>query len=524
MRQLGRGLALGCALVMAACEFTGPLGGLGVVTPVVAVDSFRTVVAGAILDASTGAPISGSPQLSFAGEAGPLVRDLLGAPVEGWTNSEGFASFGIANSVRPRADRPVGLRVIARATGYQTNSTRIEMRRDGRHEFRLLLAREGAPPAAGQGSAEFDILNDSTVAQTLVNVTSLGREVLSVRLPARSAAESISGGAVVSGGQVLRAAWSPPSSRALSLFPGGMDSGLRSLDGFETPATITTGAIISMSVPGTGGLLFGDSLMVTSLISSTLKSPRTNAPILPGDVVDILRWRPEAGLWREHAQAEVHRIDGALAASFRSAQTGTFSVGFLIGHCADARVTLSGNSLGGAVVAWHGNPGQADALRVWRFGPDVGEVVLDGPPSFWQGTLEVRHGQSVAQVNYASLCDAHLDVSLERVPALDLAEVRASPTGCSSFGVTDVPTLSVLAVPGPSPLSGGGALLRPPYTVKKLTLAHASSGRATGFSFGPVGYDDTLYLVLGGRHWAYSSPKGGTLDVSAMAQETGLCS
>ncbi len=522
MRRLASGLAFGCALVLAACEFSGPLEDVGIVTPLVAVDSFRTVVSGVVLDAATGDPIGGAAQLSFAGEVGPLMRDLFGGPVEGWIDSQGFASYGIANSVRPSSDRPVELRVIARGAGYQTNSARIEIRRDGRHEFRVVLVRDDLLDEAARGNAEFEIRSDSTVASTIVTALSLGREVLSVRVPANTTVTSGHDHGV-SGEKVLQATWRPPSSRSLSQFPGGMDAGVRPPDGSDILATLTTGAVISISVPGTESLLFGDSLEVTSVISPALKSSRTNAAILPGDVVDIHRWKPEEGIWLEHTQARVRRVGGDLTATFRSAQTGTFSIGFRNGHCSDARVTLSGNTLGGSVVAWHGTPGQADALRVWRFGRAQREVVLEGPPGFWQGTLEVRHGQDVAGVSYASLCGAQMEIALENSPAPDLIEVTASPMGCSSFGVTDVPTLSVLAIPRPSPLSGEGALLRPPYVVDRLALAHESPGRTTGFSFGPVRSDDTLYLILGGRHWVYPPSDSGVLDVSNMARETGLC-
>jgi hypothetical protein len=510
-------------LALTACEFTGSLEGAGALTPLVAVDSFRTVVSGVILDAVTGDPVASPAQISFAGEAGDLVRDLFGAPVEGWTGSQGFASFGIANTVRPRPDRPVDLRVIARAAGYLTNSTRVEMRRDGRHEFRVVLVPAGFLSEAAVGSTAFEILGDSTLGETLVTATSLDREVLLVTIPASTRVSPANG---ADGERVLQATWTPPSAASLSRFPGGMDAGVRLQDGPDLPATLTTGALFSLTTTpaGPAGLLgFADSLEITTVISPALRSPRTNATILPGDVVDVLRWKPDEGIWLEHAQVQVQRLNGDMAATFRSAQTGTFSVGFFNGHCSDGRVTLVGNTRGGSVRAWHGTPGQADALRVWRFGPGQPEVTLEAPPGFWQGTLEVRHDQDTQSVRYTGLCGEQFDIALARSPAPDLIDITASPLACSSFGVTDVPILSVLAIPRPSPLSVQAALLRPPYMVSRLALTREVANRVTGFSFGPVQPDDRLYLTMGGRHWAYSPTRGGVLDVSTMARETGLC-
>lgn len=529
MRPIARWMALGCALILTACEFSGPLDDVGNVTPLMAVDSFRTVVAGTVLDAGTGDPITSPVQVSFAGEVGHLVRDLLGRRVEGWVDSQGFASYAIANSVRPRPDRPVELRVIARAAGYLTNSTRLEMRRDGRHEFRLVLVREGGLSEAATALGEFEIRGDSVLEETVATARALGREVLRVRIPAHSLIQEDDGaqGSTQAAGEgiyEIRAAWHPPSPGSLTQFPGGMDAGVSPIEGPEIPATLTTGALISVAIPGAPQFLFEDSLEVTSVISPALKSPRTNAPILPGDVVDILRWKPEGGIWLEHDQVRVRRVGGDLTAAFRSDRAGTFSVGFRNVHCSDATVRLAGNASGGSVVAWHGTPGQSDALRIWRFGPAENEVILAGPPAFWEGTLEVHHGQSVTSVPYSSLCGADIDMALETAPGSDVTQVTAVPVGCSSLGVTDVPTLSVLAIPRPSPLTAERALLRPPYLVDRVEMIRASPGRVTGFSFGPVRPGDALYLMLGGRHWAYPPGQSGVLDVTDLALEAGFCS
>lgn len=511
--------ALVVVVVIAGCDTSGSLDPSKTFEPVLQFEPFRTTVAGVFFDAASGQILGHDVTVRFAGEAGPLIRDFLQESVVGPVSVGGSVSFGLANTVRPTPERPIDLTVIASAPGYRTTSTRVEIRREGRQEFRL-----GMTPALSTDdrstSGSVRSTNGRIDDYIELSIEELGQEWLLVALPASSRITSPEGSPLESR-TTVGAAWVPPTRETLLRLPGGLDADL--LDGGDEfgAGTMTVGAILEFTTPNLPGLILPDSAVVRARVSDVLRSPRTNAAPRPGDEIDVFEWRPTDGTWGRLAREEAMRQGDGVGVEFRIGSTGTFAVGYRTVPCTDAVVTLAGNAYGGSVTAYRGETGRSDGLRVWRFGAGQEFVTLSSPPSFWDGILEVRHGESVTTVPYSDLCAGNWAVELPNGPAPDAVSYSLAPVSCSGLLVNEVPNLSILSVPD---ATDGNRWLHAPYLVPEVRLARDGSGRVLDLTVSLKKPARRLVVTIDGQSWTYPDPPVGSIDISGMATEAGLCS
>ncbi|NNE70977.1 MAG: hypothetical protein HKN29_11530 [Rhodothermales bacterium] len=522
--------ALLLVLLAGGCDVNGSLLPEESFRPIVEVAGFRSTVAGIVYDVEDGRVLE-DVELRFLGEGGLLIRDFLDRPVSGPALVGKSASFGLANTARPAPDRPVELVVLAHKPGYRASSTRLEFRGPGPHEFRIGLLPESGVSGEIHDAATATVTNGRLADALVLTPTLAGAEVLSVALPAASKMDA--GPAPINGLITLEASWSAPSQESLlqlpggtdalfsggeGLLPGGTDTGSANGEGL-LPGTMVLGSIVRVFSPGHEGLVFGDSADVMALVSPVLSSPRTNAPVVAGVDIDVFAWQPERGTWRLEDRVPVVPVAGGLGARFRIRSTGLFGVGYRTVPCADATLRLSGNDAGGVVVAHRGQSGRADGIRVWRFRAGEETVTLSSPPSFWRGQLEVVHDEERAVVSFGDLCGGAWDVDLTRRGAGEPTPHRLVAESCDALILNDVPTANLLVVPD---ASLGKRALQAPYIVEHLTRSRDSAGRLLGFEGVSPGTRGQLVLAVDRQAWTYDLP-GETIDISAMAIESGLC-
>lgn len=501
------------------CDTNGSLNPSEPFGPVVQLEPFRTTVAGVFFDAATGQILGPEVTVRFAGEAGPLIRNFLQEPVSGPISAGGSLSFGLANTVRPTPQRPIDLTVIARAPGYRPTSTRVAIREEGRQEFRVGLTRTDAADdwAISRSVRSTDGRIDE---YTELVVRDLGRDMLLVALPAASRIVP-RGNSTLEPQTIVRASWVAPTRESLLRLPGGLDAELLNGGDEFGAGTMTVGAMVEFTAPDLSGLTFPDSAVVRAKVSDVLRSPRTNAAPLPGDEIDVFQWNPEEGAWSRLAREEAARHGDDIEIAFRVGSTGTYVVGYRTVPCSDGVVTLAGNASGGSVMAYRGEAGRSDGLRVWRFDAGQQSVTLSAPPSFWDGILEVRHGESVITVPYSDLCAGNWAVELPDSPPREEVRYSLSPRSCRDLLVTEIPTLSILSVPD---ASDGNRWFQSPYLVPEVKLARDDAGRLLDLTVSLTEPARSLLVTIDGQSWTYLDPPVGSIDISGMATEAGLCS
>jgi hypothetical protein len=503
------------------CDFGAGVDRLNAFDPIVRVTQPSASLAGVVLDAQTGQPISEPVRLTFGGESAELIRDLFGHEVSAITTERGMASFGLAGNLNPQPARPVEVRILARADGYKPNALRLSISSGGRHEFRLILDRQ-SDPLAPSISAEDHVVTDATGRLTRglsASAIALGNVLAQVEL----SSEALVAPPVSTVG--LKVRYSAPSPALFATFPGGTEAGIE-VDGEVTRGTLTVGALVDVSVTGPGATLI-DSLRLEAIVDRSLLNPGSNEAVRAGDLVGLYRWTTH-GWWESMGFSALESAQAGLRARFRIPTAGTYSVGYRTVACSSGRLNLRSNTLGGSIEAFLGSPDDAEGVRVWRFPPGASSVVLSDPPDLWRGEVVVRHGDYIERIPYDGLCGRTFDVDLGGVaaPAFAIWSLRAA--GCTALRVNDLPVLGVLVRPSEAGRATAvSAVLEPAWLAVDMETERDALGRVTGlliherlFPGGAV-----LNLILGTSAWAYPAPgvRGRPIDITDFARETGLC-
>jgi len=519
-------------ITLVGCDLGAAIDTADSFDPVIQVEDANVRVVGSILDSRTGTNIEEQVVLTFSGSIAHLVQDVLGHSVDRIVTRQGAASFAISNVVNPGPGQPIQLRIHASANGYRDTAVRLRIPGPGLHEYRLILDRLEAPLAAFADAVEVVTVVAGVLQQPLqLLVADAGSSTASLAIPAASVMSTDSRLAAEGSIEIVLT-HSPPSAALFATLPGGMDAGFLSEDGTIEPATLTTGGLVEVSGKTLGGESWegieGGNMTITAAVDRDLFNPDSNERLRPGDGIEIHEWLPGKGVWRLHSETVVAGTAASKVVMFETARTGLFSAGYRTVHCASARLLLSNNSRGGALVAYRGSRRDSDGVRVWRFPAGAAEVELSDPPDFWRGTAYLQHGNQEVIIPYDGICGRTFEAELANRPP-NTKTWNLDPVACVALRVTNLPTLAV-AVQSTSgiPVQAPATQADPPYFLLDTTMPRDNLGRPVRIeASGPVGAGDTrLRLVLGGEVWDYRDSDTGTdsvLDISDFATDTGLC-
>lgn len=141
-----------CIPLASGCDFGAAREALDEIEGVAELPPLKTVVNLQVLDASNGAPITRSVQVTFGGPDASEVIDVYNDPISEMTIENGFANFGLDSTWSPTSNNLAELELRASASGYVATSVSIGIRQEG-SVSRVIRLRPENPESSVPGTS-----------------------------------------------------------------------------------------------------------------------------------------------------------------------------------------------------------------------------------------------------------------------------------------------------------------------------------------------------------------------------------
>ncbi|MEO0741784.1 MAG: hypothetical protein AAF089_09360 [Bacteroidota bacterium] len=461
--------ACALALLLVACDFAGIQSDLEDATTVrLTVPAPPAEFAVTVIDATTQRPIDGEVRLTIAGDDAALVVDpLFFDPIDEVTTESGTVALALPDGTEVSADAPVRFEVIVRADGYVTTGRSIAVRSTGADVFEVRMlplsgqAPEGVTVTANTGAG---VVNSQGQLRETITITTPAdpqtRARATVTIPAGVVIEDARGRALRGDLDVTVAYYSPQSSEAMALFPGGFDDlPVTRADGSTARGgTMQTVGFVSIDIfdeAGRRAEQFSAPLVVTMDVPADMINPNTGAPVAAGDVVPVWTYDEITGRWAE--ESSFVATEGGFLVGAPS-EVGLVPLNFAVDHlsnkagawynsaaaCTDGAELVLTNRNHLPVRAVITVPGYGYANTVHMLSDTLR---LDGFPSNIPSANVAFYFEdgSVGSVTVDNPCGARVEAELSNVPSDRVTAEFLSNVVCSSENVTTLPSLLIQA-------------------------------------------------------------------------------
>ncbi|MEM8600651.1 MAG: hypothetical protein AAGF99_12085 [Bacteroidota bacterium] len=458
------------ALLVAACDLAGIQSDLEDATTVrLNVPAAPAEFAVTVIDATTQRPVSGEVSLTIAGDDAALIVDpLFYDPIEEVTTGSGTVALALPDGTEVSPDAPVRFDVIVRADGYITTGRSIAIRSTGVDVFEVrMLPLSGDAPEGVSVAAE-------TEAGSTTNQGRL-RETITITTPADAqtqarATVTIPADVTITDarGRVLRGAlsatvayYSPQSSEAMALFPGGFDDlAVTRADGSTARGgALQTVGFVSIDLfdeAGRRAEQFSAPLDVTMDVPAGLINPETGAPVAAGDRIPVWTYDEITGRWTEEGS---FTAPGGSFVFGESTQAGLIPLGFSVDHLSNKAggwydTNAAACTEGAELVLTNRNHLPVRAVITapgYSFNRTVhmldDTLRLDGFPSNIPSANVAFFFEdgSLGSITVDNPCGARVEAALTNVPTDRVTAEFISNVVCTSRNVTTLPSILIQA-------------------------------------------------------------------------------
>jgi len=300
-------------LFYSSCDIKSPVEDVNIIFNA---KPITTIIAGDFVDANTGLPISKTISLSIEGTARANIANLTGELKSAFTTQNGFVSFALTEDIRPAEESPARIIIIAKASGYKTNSLPIDITHTGSVSFSIPMIPEGGTLPSGIVTGNNTVKTNSqgiTTDASTLNITEPTSGInSSVYVPSGIKIKDKDGNVLTGNLTASMTYYNPVSEDAIKYFPGGFDvytntNGIREQTAFITAGvaeiTIKDGSgrearyFETVSTKQKKAASDTTSPLITIEIPENTINPETGLQIKEGDEVDLWSMLPDSAEW-----------------------------------------------------------------------------------------------------------------------------------------------------------------------------------------------------------------------------------
>jgi hypothetical protein len=299
-------------LFYSSCDIKSPVEDVNIIFNA---KPITTIIAGDFVDANTGMPITKNITLTIQGAGRSGIADLTGEIKSSFTTKNGFVSFALTEDIRPAQESPARIILIAKASGYKTNSMPIDITHTGSVNFSIPMLPEGGPLPEGivTGNGPVKTNNQGvTTAPSTLNITESSSGISSsVYIPSGVKVTDKNGNALTGSLTAAMTYYSPVSGEAIKYFPGGFNV-YTNTNGLQEQTTFITAGVAEITLKDGSGKearyfqtaaskhkADSDSTLplITIEIPSNAVNPETGQQIKEGDEIDLWSMLPDSAEW-----------------------------------------------------------------------------------------------------------------------------------------------------------------------------------------------------------------------------------
>lgn len=502
---LGGALAVGVTVSACQCYPDPEL----VVQPPKAIPAAARKVSGVFVDAKSGQLIS--KELSIS------VRDSKGAPVSGikdpagkstntFTINNGIVSF----SVDPSKPLPLDLSIVARGTGYNSTSARVEITKDGSYSFAQKMVSLENPPegvAAAQvtvGTADSSgtLPTESTI-QTPSEANTGG--TTEITIPAGTVVKAADGTPLTGELTATVSFYNNQDPSSLTAFPGGLNVAIPQTNGTVSEGTFISGGFTAVEITDSAGNVastLSKPMDVKVSVPDTTINPATGAAVQAGETIPFWSYNEATGTWKAEGNATLAAgTNGLLEGTGNANHFSYFNLDWYGDRCSPARtVAISGNPKAFSLVMRFSRPGGGYVHEYTPWGQDPNHVETFNAPKQTQMKIEAFfQGNKVGETTVNDMCstegDIPLSVTMPNVQEATL-KIHAQQACADNATITSpIPTATVVGYP----VGGGNIVVTATDANGDAQLVGLVSGTTYDlYLYTPTGFEkQTKKLVAG---------------------------
>ncbi|MCK9616204.1 MAG: hypothetical protein M0R21_00035 [Lentimicrobiaceae bacterium] len=298
-------------ILLASCEDTGTT------SVVVYHNPFNTTLNIMFTDAQTGNPIGygtdKAVHIQILGSDASLVADISGVKHTSYESANGFLSLGVSKSKAPSQSDPIEFTLVCTTSDYLSTSYPVIITETSHGNITINMVAMANPPEGVVTQVNHDIsVNNGLVSQTTV-VTSPTIPSINTRaaltIPENAILKDASGTALQGTLTTSLVYFSNLDATSLASFPGGglmanVNTGVENTDGMFFSA-----GFVAIDIQDASGrvakTIEGTPLQLDMEISDQTFNPITNAPVQPGDTIQLWSYEPTTGQWTLEGSAAI---------------------------------------------------------------------------------------------------------------------------------------------------------------------------------------------------------------------------